>query len=419
MTGGLGGLGLETARWLADRGAGRLILAGRRPPDATARAALGRITRRGHAPICVAGDIGDPEDADRVFAAIEATGLDLAGVVHSAGALSDASLLHQDWPRFEAVLRAKVAGAWNLHRLTRSRKLDFFVLYSSGASLLGSIGQANHAAANAFMDSLAFYRRARSLPALSVNWAAWRDVGAAAGHGVLDRARSEGVDPIDIGGGLRALERLIAAGAVQTAVLPIDWTRLDGQGKPIFRDIDVRPPATPPKQDTPGSRDRVKPVTDGAWRETLDDNPPAMRKSTLRERLEATIAKTLRLRSFQSIDPHQPLQDLGLDSLVALQIRNTIAAALAIRLPPTVLYTYPTIDQLAEHLLLELYGEARRPTADSPAAPAADTGAPALMGGPTVLDPTSASDLLANLDQLSDSEIETLLKTIDLGAETA
>ena len=215
-------------------------------------------------------------------------------------------------------------------------------------------------------NSLAFYRRARGLPALSINWAAWRDVGAAATHSVLEKARREGVNPIDVEGGMRALERMIASGSVQTAVLPIDWTRLDGQGTPIFRDVDARPPACDPMQERLAARDWAKLSADGAWRKALEDVPSARRKSTLRELLEAEVAKTLRLRSFQSIDPHQPLQELGLDSLVALQIRNNIAAALAIRLPPTVLYNYPTIDQLAEHLLLELYAAAEPPPAMEP-----------------------------------------------------
>jgi acyl transferase domain-containing protein/SAM-dependent methyltransferase/acyl carrier protein len=344
VTGGLTGLGLETARWLADRGAGQLVLVGRRPPDAQARAAITAIARRGPAPICLQADMGVMEDFDRVFAAIDATGQPLAGVIHSAGVLSDAILSRQDWAGFETVLRAKVQGAWQLHRLTRSRNLDFFVLYSSGAALLGSAGQANHAAANAFMDSLAFHRRAKGLPALSVNWAAWRGVGTAAGHSVLETARRHGVDAIDAQGGLRALGRMIASDNVQTAVLPIDWTRFD-DAAPLFSDLKTRPIADPPRWDaTAGS-------ASGAWRQILLVSAPDRRISRLRDLLTEQVAKVLKLKPSQSVDPHQPLRELGLDSLMSVELADLFASALAIERSPTIFYHYPTIERLAEHFL--------------------------------------------------------------------
>jgi malonyl CoA-acyl carrier protein transacylase/acyl carrier protein len=363
VTGGLTGLGLETARWLAEHGAGQLILVGRRAPDETARAAMARIGSAniaglGKAPICLSGDIGDARDAERILAAVDATGLELAGVIHSAGIVSDASLLRQDWPRFEAVLRAKAAGAWNLHRLTRSRTLDFFVLYSSGAAILGSVGQANHAAANAFMDSLAFHRSALGLPALSINWAAWRDIGAAAGHPVLETTRQQGVDPIDVEGGLTALGRMMASRGVRTAVLPIDWARLDGPTRPILQDVRPRPAADGPKVKEATPSESVD------WRKMLDGGMPALRKSMLRGLLEEEAARLLKLSSVQLIDPGQPLRDLGLDSLVSLEFRNSIAMALSVELPPTLLYNYPTIDLLTEHLLDALSGAAA-PVAES------------------------------------------------------
>jgi acyl transferase domain-containing protein/SAM-dependent methyltransferase len=349
VTGGFTGIGLETARWLAARGAGHLVLVGRNPPDAKARAVAEEIGRGGNAPICLTADIGDPRAAAGVFARLDDEGLDLAGVVHSAGTLSDASVLRQDWARFATVMRAKVEGAWNLHRLTQSRRLDFFVLYSSGASLLGSVGQANHAAANAFMDSLAFLRRAAGLPALSINWGAWRDVGAAADHGVLRKAEAEGVSPIDVEGGLRALERAMIAGSFQVAVLPIDWTRLDTRQIPILRDVDARPTAGRPAPDTEEEDEK------GRWRVILETAAPALRRSWLRELLEHAAAKTLGLKPFQTIDPQQPLQETGLDSLLSLQLRNRIASGLTIELPPTLHYNYPTINLLADYLLGQLF----------------------------------------------------------------
>ncbi len=199
------------------------------------------------------------------------------------------------------------------------------------------------------MDSLAFRRRAAGLPALSINWAAWRDVGAAADHGVLGKAEAEGVNPIDVEGGLRAMERAMTAGSIQMAVLPIDWTRLDVRQIPILRDVDARSTAG---RHTPDTRQEDE---KGRWRAILETAAPALRRSRLREFLEQAAAKTLGLKPFQTIDLHQPLQEIGLDSLLSLQLRNSIASGLTIELPATIHYNYPTIDLLADYLLEELF----------------------------------------------------------------
>ena len=159
----------------------------------------------------------------QAFADIDATGRALRGVVHSAGALADGALLQQDWPQFEIPLRAKIAGAWTLHELTRERRLDFFILYSSIAGTFGSAGQANHAAANAFMDALAQRRRAQGLPALSIAWGAWSEIGAAASRGADEKAASRGVLAYAPAKGLDALETLAAGAPAQVVASPMDW----------------------------------------------------------------------------------------------------------------------------------------------------------------------------------------------------
>ncbi|MGB0126281.1 MAG: SDR family NAD(P)-dependent oxidoreductase, partial [Rhodocyclaceae bacterium] len=201
VTGGLHGLGLRVARWLADRGARHLRLMGRRAPDALAAAEIDALRARGIDVQVVQGDVADAVAVQRAVAeAVPA----LAGVVHSAGALDDGVLASLNWQRFENVLAAKVRGSWNLHRLAGD--LDFLVLFSSGASVGGSAGQANHAAANAFEDALAWYRQAAGLPTLSINWGPWAEIGAAADRKLTQPGLLDLIAPAD---GLAALEHLL------------------------------------------------------------------------------------------------------------------------------------------------------------------------------------------------------------------
>jgi acyl transferase domain-containing protein/acyl carrier protein len=348
VTGGLTGLGLETAGWLVERGAKHLVLVGRRAAGEHARAAITAWTKAGAEILCCQADIADPAEADRVFTTVSSLPVPLRGVIHAAGSLDDAALLRQDWSHFERVLNAKVEGAWNLHTHTRSVPLDFFVLFSSGASLLGSVGQANYAAANAFLDGLAHYRRSHHLAGLSINWGAWGDIGMAARHDVLERIAQFGMSPIDVKNGLEALECLLAAGSVRAAVLPIDWSKFLSHDatighSPFFaefrkdREDDVISPVDPD-------------IEAKQWRPRLQSAAPSRRHLILREMVEREAAKILGLKKSQTIDPQRPLQELGLDSLMAIQFRNILAASAGIELSSTILYNCPTVEQLTAHL---------------------------------------------------------------------
>jgi acyl carrier protein len=207
------------------------------------------------------------------------------------------------------------------------------------------------------MDSLAFHRRADGLPALSVNWAAWRGVGAAAGHSVLETARRHGVDAIDVESGLRALGRMIASDSVQTAVLPIDWNRFNNTA-PLFSEVEARPIADPP------SRHLTAGAASGAWRDILLACAADRRLSRLRELLTEQVAKVLKLKPSQSVDPHQSLREVGLDSLMSVELADLFASALAIDRSPTIFYHYPTIERLAEYFMQTLSA----PAAPSPSA---------------------------------------------------
>ena len=233
VTGGVGGLGLAMARWLVDRGARHLVLVGRSAPSEQARARIREIEGAGAHVDVLSADVARPGEVAAVLADIDREGPPLRGIVHAAGVVDDAVLLQQDWPRFERVMAPKVEGAWNLHVLARTRPLDFFVLFSSVASLLGSAGQANYAAANAFLDALAHRRRAEGLRGLAVNWGPWAEVGMAARLGDADRRRlaRSGLSPMPADRALDALGRALAANVAQAAILEMDW-RVQAQERP-------------------------------------------------------------------------------------------------------------------------------------------------------------------------------------------
>ena len=172
------------------------------------------------------GDVSREEDVRRILRQIEEAMPPLAGVIHSAGVLRDGVLLNQNWERFEEVLAPKVLGAWHLHRLTAGRDLRLFVLFSSTASVLGNRGQANHAAANNFLDQLAWERRAQGLPGLSINWGAWSDVGAASrAQGDFERLALQGVESMTPEQGIEVLGQLLSRDITEIAVANIRWSQ--------------------------------------------------------------------------------------------------------------------------------------------------------------------------------------------------
>ena len=229
ITGGMRGLGLEVARWLAGRGVRHLALLGRRPPDEAAEAVLSALRNDGCQVLVLQGDVSSSEVVTDALQEVESTMPPLRGVVHAAGVLDDGALLNQDWERFRTVLGAKVQGAWLLDRLTAHYELDAFVLFSSMASLLGPAGQANHAAANAFLDALAHDRRRRGLAGTSINWGAWSGIGAVAGSDLEARLAAQGVGMIAPEQGLAVLGQVLRADAAQVVVLPIDWEEFNRQ----------------------------------------------------------------------------------------------------------------------------------------------------------------------------------------------
>ncbi|NUO79359.1 SDR family NAD(P)-dependent oxidoreductase, partial [candidate division KSB1 bacterium] len=351
ITGGFGALGLRVAEWLVKKGARHLLLAGRNAPKAEALAAIHKLEQAG-AKIGVAlGDVANELEAAFILDHIAQHNLPpLQGIVHAAGVLDDGVLVQQTWPRFAKVLAPKLKGAWNLHVLTQDAPLDFFVLFSSIASVFNSPGQSNYAAANAFLDALAHYRRASGLPALSLNWGPWAEAGMAAEQ--QQRRANSGLDAIAPEQGLHALELALQKNLAQIIVAPIQWQKLlRGEAVPrLFAAM----------QETTSQAAYAEGATTASLLQTLQAASPKARYELLLSELHALALKTLALPAGEVIDPQKPFSAMGLDSLMAVELRNALNQALGLSLPASLLFDYPSLASLAEFLFkkeLKLNGE--------------------------------------------------------------
>jgi acyl transferase domain-containing protein/selenocysteine lyase/cysteine desulfurase len=347
ITGGLGGLGRAVGRWMVGHGARHLVLLGRNPPSAAARAEVGAWELAGAHVAVVQADVSDAQKLAEALVQISASLPPLRGVIHAAGVLSDGVLDRQPWEEFAQVLAPKVAGAWNLHRLTQASPLDFFILFSSSATILGPKGQGAHAAANAFLDALALFRCAAGLPATSINWGPWAVVGAAAERDVGRRLSQYGIGTIAPEEGLQALAQVIRCSASQVAVLPVDWRQwLRAQGgtpRPLLEQ--VLPVAADPESPATCSR--------GFSREAFLSLSAGERRKVLEAYLGQQVARVLQLPLAQ-VEKQQSLQRLGLDSLMAIELRTCIEADLGVKVPLATLSRQASVIELTGQLLQRL-----------------------------------------------------------------
>ncbi|QSQ15455.1 type I polyketide synthase [Myxococcus landrumensis] len=346
ITGGLGGLGLALARGMVDRGARHLVLVGRGAPKPEAWEAIRAMESASVKVAVVQADVSKEEDVRRALDAA-AVLAPLRGVVHAAGVLDDGVLLQQDWERFARVLAPKVDGAWQLHELTRGMELDLFVLYSSASALLGARGQGSYAAANAFLDALAHHRRALGLPALSVNWGPWAEVGMAAS--LAARFRTQGIETFTPVEGLKALWRALSFDKPQLTLMRVDWSRYLSQLPPgamssLFSELAAREGA--PSSVDPGASQKL--------RRQLEAAAPRQRLSILMESVRAEAIKVLGLDPTFPLEPRQRLFEAGLDSLMALELRNRLQGGVGAALPSTLVFDYPSVEAITTYLLREV-----------------------------------------------------------------
>ncbi|WP_218037166.1 type I polyketide synthase, partial [Streptomyces spinoverrucosus] len=355
VTGGTGSLGGLFARHLVARhGVRHLLLVGRRGADAPGVAELGaELGSLGATVTVAAADVGDREEVAALLGRIPAEH-PLTGVVHAAGAVDNALLATSDPERFGSPLRPKADGAWHLHELTRDLPLSAFVLFSSSTGVLGGPGQANYAAANAFLDGLARHRAAQGLPAVSIGWGLWErtsGIGAALGDGDRARFTREGFRFVTDEQGLALFDAALTLRRPTLTALPVDTAALrarDDLPAPLRGLVTV-------------------PVRSGSGREAepavpLSDRiavlPTEQRYDAVSQAVRATIAAVLGHTDADAVAEDRPFQELGFDSLTAVDLRNRLGRVVGLRLPATLVFDFPSPAALTTHVLAEIESEA-------------------------------------------------------------
>jgi myxalamid-type polyketide synthase MxaE and MxaD len=415
ITGGLGALGLQVARWMVHEGARRLILMGRTPlpirsvwnevqPDSTFAKqidAIRQLEALGASVHIATVDVGQEAQLASFLNTFEREGWPrIRGVIHAAGTINDRTLFQHDADTFSSTWGPKVVGSWLLHHLLPKDSLDFFILFSSAASLLGSPGQANYAAANSFMDSLTWQRKAQGLPALSINWGAWSEVGLAATAERAGRLAQRGFRSIAPDEGIEALSQLFKQGSAQVGVIPIDW-KLVQQFSPEVAALPLFSRVAFTEQKQPAADGHQQGAQQAFTRDVLLSAEPSARAELLEDYLRKTASRILGLRK-TVLDTRKPLNALGLDSLMAIELKNAIQTNLGIVLPVAVLVAGPSISELVLELLELLDDQPHNGSASV-----------SINVSPQLSDHSlgaeEAEQLLAGLDDLSSEQVDQLL----------
>jgi acyl transferase domain-containing protein/acyl-CoA thioesterase FadM/acyl carrier protein len=346
VTGGLGGFGLEVARWLVEEGARHLVLVSRRGAQSEeAREALEAMRARGVEVRAVAADVSSRVDLERVLADTRASMPPLRGLVHSATVLDDKPLAELDRDSLERVMAAKARGAWNLHRLTREEPLDFFVLFSSISSLIGNAGQGNYVAANAFLDQLALHRRRRGLVATALHWGVLGEAGLVARDAQVARhLELLGLRGLSTRDALMALGRVLDGAPEELAVVDVEWSRFGAMLPPWSG---VRRLASLLKggdgAEGQGQGAHVIAVTFGK----LDEEA---RQALVESTLKRVVSKVMRVAE-GDVDVTVPLKDLGMDSIMALEIVTELEGTFGVKLSSMEVVSGPSVRELGGILL--------------------------------------------------------------------
>ena len=408
VTGGLGGLGFVVAERLAERGAGHLLLASRRqfPPrtewnswsgtDERVRTQIDAIKRMealGCSVSIAAIDVSDAANVARQLQQWSREHPPIRGVIHAAGIMQYEAIVEHSRAAMQNIVRSKAASAWVLHSLLTDAPLDFFVMYSSASSLLSSPFMSSYAAANTSLDALAALRRAHGLPALSINWGTWREAGM-----LLDfdddrgDVKLKGVGTLSNSEGLGVLEYLLRCEVSQAGVMRIDWPRWQSDyaafsTAPFLRRF---------------MADQVQsPISSSAVLSAakLQAAEPVARNGLVEQFLIEQVGRIFKLKQ-DELDVTSPLIESGMDSLMAVELRNAIDATLGVPLPMVRLVEGPSITTLTGEILEQFSRAKVRESVQKAESPyrAADE------------ESERASELLARLDQLSEEEIESLIE---------
>ncbi|HSI03413.1 MAG TPA: beta-ketoacyl reductase, partial [Myxococcota bacterium] len=397
VSGGLGGLGREVSKWLVQRGARHLLLVGRRDPSAAEDAFIAELRASGAQVHVSSTGVTDPVAVRKLFADVKATMPEVRGVVHVAGLLDDGIFAELTWPKMTRVMAPKVQGAWNLHINTVGLPLDFLVFFSSVSALWGAAGQANYAAANAWLDSLAQARRAAGLAALSVNWGPWNAGMAATGGAKAERRwRDQGLAMMQAREALPALEHLLVEKATHAAVFAIAERGrfLEHQQRGFRTLFDEWEHEAPPASSAPQPISIAKPAAKASGLiEQLAAAPGSQRLPLITGFLQKIVRKQLGGDASQRLSPQQPFMDMGLDSLMLANVRRELMAAVGKSLPVTIGFDYPTLEALATHLADDVLGIEK--SAPEPAPAAKEDVVAALLDRMATLSDSEAEALLA------------------------
>ncbi|RLV10398.1 polyketide synthase [Streptomyces griseocarneus] len=361
VTGGTGALGAHVARWLARNGAEHLLLTSRRGLEAPGAAELREELVALGAEVTVAAcDVADREAVEALLAGIPAE-RPLTAVVHTAAVLDDGVIEGLTPEQVDRVLKVKVDATLHLHELTKDLDLSAFVLFSSFAATFGAPGQGNYAPGNAFLDAFAEWRRAAGLPATSLAWGPWGEGGMAEG-GVGDRMRRHGVIEMSPELAVTALQHALDRDESVLTVVDMEWKRFvlaftSGRSRPLLHDL---PEARDVIKDMAG--DEAEDSDAAALAQQLSGLPEAEQERLLLELVRTAVATVLGYT--EAVEAVRAFKELGFDSLTAVELRNRLGAATGLKLPPTLIFDYPTPAALARHLRTEFSG--REPATAAP-----------------------------------------------------
>jgi acyl transferase domain-containing protein/NADP-dependent 3-hydroxy acid dehydrogenase YdfG/acyl carrier protein len=368
ITGGLGGIALKVAEWSVKLGARHLALVGRRGPSSSASEQIEKLKAAGAAVRVFSADVAEPDQLKSVLQTIEKEMPPLRGVFHMAVVVDGALLTDVTEERIDGVMRPKAAGAWNLHCQIGNAPLDFFVLFSSIAAVMGQPGLTSYASANAFLDALARYRHAKGLKALSIQWAPWAAIGLGTDEKIqrgVSVYLQQGVRRLALETAMGALEQVMCQDAAGRLILPIRWREFarsfaDSSVPPVFA-------ALVPQDEVITKSQQLQ----ATIRETLLAAVPGRpRRALLENHLQEILASVLKT-SASRLDPVKPLGSMGVDSLMALQFVRRIGATTSVRLPATAVFNYPTLRLLAVEIArrMEIPLDAEVQPASTPSAP--------------------------------------------------
>jgi acyl transferase domain-containing protein/acyl-CoA synthetase (AMP-forming)/AMP-acid ligase II/acyl carrier protein len=355
ITGGLGALGLQTAKWMVEKGARHLVLISRTQPSHNKLATISNLEEQGSEIQVFQADVCNSEELSKIFKQVNRDLLPVKGIVHAAGLGRLQPIQQMEIAELEEVIAAKIIGGWGLHQLSKDIQIDFFVSFSSIASVWGSAGLAHYAASNSFLDSLTYYRRAKGLPSFSINWGPLSGGGLARKQDLKELSR-RGIEPLSPEQVTCALEYLWTIGNVQTIVANINWSLFkqlyQRERRLLLEEIDIEPLKTQLLNYSPSAKPTI--AKNPEFLQELKFVNEAERYDILRTLIQNEAAKVLGLNDSQVLSLDRGFFEMGMNSLMSFELSNNITQLLGVTLPSTLLFDFPNIEQLTKYIAIQM-----------------------------------------------------------------